>query len=218
MAKTRIFITHGYDAHPQKHWFVWLKSQLENINTQNTQNTPLKELLQDSLSVEILKLPNPSAPSLDSWLACLQEAIGACDERTFLVGHSLGCITTLRYINESLLSGQSQNVGGVVLVSGFYENLEILPELNTFINPPNRAPLQWESLQKAINSRVVLCAKDDVIVPSVLSENLANKLNAELIMVEKGGHFMESDGFKELPIMLEILFSQITASRENKAQ
>ncbi|MGI0406254.1 RBBP9/YdeN family alpha/beta hydrolase [Helicobacter himalayensis] len=211
----RIFITHGYDAHPQKHWFVWLKSQLEGANTQSKL---LQESLKESVSVEILKLPNPSAPNLDLWLACLQEAIGVANERTFLVGHSLGCITTLRYINESLLSTQSQNIGGVVLVSGFYENLETLPELNTFINPPNRASLQWESLQKAIKSRVVLCAQDDVIVPSALSENLAKKLNAELIMLEKGGHFMESDGFKELPIMLEILLSQLSASHENKAK
>ncbi|WP_066388036.1 RBBP9/YdeN family alpha/beta hydrolase [Helicobacter himalayensis] len=211
----RIFITHGYDAHPQKHWFVWLKSQLEGANTQSKL---LQESLKESVSVEILKLPNPSAPNLDLWLACLQEVIGVANERTFLVGHSLGCITTLRYINEFLLNTQSQNIGGVVLVSGFYENLETLPELNTFINPPNRASLQWESLQKAIKSRVVLCAKDDVVVPSVLSANLAKKLNAELIILEKGGHFMESDGFKELPIILEILLSQLSTSHENKAK
>ena len=27
--KKRLFVIHGYDANPQKHWFPWLKNKME---------------------------------------------------------------------------------------------------------------------------------------------------------------------------------------------
>ncbi|EAL9909685.1 serine hydrolase family protein, partial [Campylobacter coli] len=38
-----------------------------------------------------------------------------------------------------------------------------------------------------------------------VSENLAKKLNAKFIQTPNGGHFMESEGFKDLPLVIEEL-------------
>lgn len=176
----KVYIIHGYDAHPQKHWFVWLKNELEKDN---------------NVSVDILNLPNANNPTLESWINALNEQINKIDENTFFIGHSLGCITTLRYL-EGL---DSKKVGGVLLVSGFDKPLSILPSLDPFV----KEPLDYKKLQKNIKQKIVLSAKDDEIVPTELSKDLAKNLGAEFIQAKQGGHFMETDGFKTFPLALE---------------
>ena len=51
----------------------------------------------------------------------------------------------------------------------------------------------------------LISAKDDKVVPTWMSENLAKKLNAKFIQTPNGGHFMESEGFKDLPLVIEEL-------------
>ncbi len=46
------------------------------------------------------------------------------DENTVLIGHSLGCVTALRFLQHA-----GQSVAGYVLVSGFDEEQPTLPEL-----------------------------------------------------------------------------------------
>ena len=181
MQAKKVYIIHGYDAHPHKHWFVWLKGELEQSK---------------NVRVEILSLPNPSAPVLEEWLATLEVQIGVADEHSFIIGHSLGCITTLRYV-ERLDSVAS--VGGVLLVSGFDKPLSILPSLNPF----TRKPLDYPKLRQIIKQKVVLSAKYDIIVATKLSKELAENLGAEFIQTQTGGHFMESNGFTTFPLVLE---------------
>ena len=178
----KVYIIHGYDAHPQKHWFVWLKNELEKDK---------------NVSVEILILPNPSNPTLESWLEILNKEIGKANGDTFIIGHSLGCITTLRYL-EGL---DSKKVGGVMLVSGFDKPLSILPDLNPFV----AKPLDYKKLTKMLEKKVVISAKDDEIVPTELSKELAKNLGAEFVQTDTGGHFMESDGFTTFPLALETM-------------
>ena len=189
VSQKRVFIIHGFDANPSKHWFGWLKSELES----------------KGVSVSVLDLPNSSDPKLEQWLGTIKNAVGKVDENTYFIGHSLGCITTLRFI-EGL--DESARVGGVLLVSGFYEPLAILPQLDPFV----AAPLKASKLEKIIAQRIVLSAKDDSIVPTSLSENLAKKINARFVQSPKGGHFMQDDGFKSLPIALKLIEEELGAS------
>lgn len=171
----QVYIVHGFDAHPNKHWFSWLKSELEK----------------EGAAVKVLELPSAQNPNLSEWLETLRAEVkpGA---NTYLVGHSLGCITILRYL-ESLKTGEK--VGGVVLVSGFYEKLSILPQLDGFV----RDGVEFEKVVQKAGGRVVISARDDQIVPTSLSENLAKRLKATFVQTETGGHFMESEGVKTMP-------------------
>ena len=60
-------------------------------------------------------MPNPERPTVSSWQFALDQVIGKPDENTFLVGHSLGCITLLHFLSRQ----QPEKIGGLVLAAGF---------------------------------------------------------------------------------------------------
>ena len=121
--KPRLFVVHGYQAQIDSHWFQWLCQQFPDVET------------------HIVALPDPHHPQLSAWLSALQAAIGQVDEQTFIVAHSLGCVTTLRFLSEQT---EAAALGGLVLVAGFAEPLVNLPELNGF----NREALHWSAVRK----------------------------------------------------------------------
>ncbi|EPO9583889.1 alpha/beta hydrolase, partial [Campylobacter coli] len=89
----------------------------------------------------------------------------------------------------------------VIMVAPFDEPLAKLPILNDFIKPK----LDYKKLDNMIIHKIIISAKDDKVVPIWVSENLAKKLNAKFIQTPNGGHFMESEGFKDLPLVIEEL-------------
>ncbi|OBV28636.1 hypothetical protein BKN38_07000 [Helicobacter sp. CLO-3] len=185
-AQKRVIIVHGYGGDSKSHWFVWLKNELEKQGAR----------------VVAPDMPDSLSPTPKAWIAALRETIGDIDENTFIVAHSLGCISALRYI-EGL--DARERLGGVVLVGGFYEPLSILPKLDPFV----AEPLQGAKLAKMIKNRVVLSAKDDKVVLTNLSENLAKAIDAEFIQLPSGGHFMKDEVGDKLPIVLELLHKQM---------
>lgn len=178
----QVCIIHGYDAHPKKHWFVDLSLWLKSLGH----------------STLIPAMPNPSNPDPTQWVQTITTNIPNPNKQTYIIGHSLGCIASLRYI-ESLVD--SITLGGIILVSGFYKPLPHLSELDNFTN----TPLDMQKIIRTSPKRIVIAASDDEIVPIDLSKDLANALQAEFIEVDKGGHFMESDGFSTFPLMKHTL-------------
>jgi len=178
---TKLYIIPGYRASPTDHWFPWLKQRAEARGSAAT----------------VLKMPTPSNPELGEWLKTLQESISAPDKNTFFVAHSLGCITLLRYLDS--LPAERQ-IGGFILVSGFSS----LPAgtLSKQLGPFIKDPVDYQHLRKMALQRVVIGALDDPIVPHTYTESLAKSLDAKMVTVAKGGHFMGSDGFTEFPLLL----------------
>lgn len=74
-----------------------------------------------------------------------------------------------------------------------------MPDLNEFV----KVKLNYKKLDKMIKHKIIISAKDDKVVPTWVSEKLAKKLNAKFVQTKYGGHFMESEGFKELPLVLD---------------
>lgn len=173
----RIYITHGYTANKDKHWFPWLE----------------KKLAEQGIECQRLTMPNSDNPMPETWLKYHQEKI-MLDENTILIGHSLGCIATLNF-----LATQQQKIKGVIFISGFYEKLSNLPELDCFVD-------FYQNLTacKPENS-FVLASLNDHIVPHQYSDHLAQFLGAEYIRLPKGGHFLDREGVTELPIVLELV-------------
>ena len=172
----RLFIIHGYNAYPEKHWFPWLAEQFSQLQTTS------------------ITLPNAHAPQLDEWLGAVQQAIGKADENTYIVAHSLGTHTTLHYALTQT------TIGGVILVSGFAEKIPHLPILDNFAHPIDDA-----YIKKTIKKRIIIAAKDDNIVPFSCSDRLAKRIDATMIAQETGNHFMQSDGFTTFPLVAKTL-------------
>lgn len=175
----KAYIIHGYLASAEDHWFEYTKNELEKLG----------------IDVSILTLPTPDDPKPDEWQEALDKQIKYIDKDTYFISHSLGSISFLTY----LLNLDIKKIAGYILVSPFNNSLPELKQLDIFLD----SSLDYTKLKALSENRVVICAKDDTIVPFDLSISLAKSLDAKIIPLEKGGHFLASDGFKEFPLLIE---------------
>ena len=183
----KVFIVHGYTGYPDKNWFPWLKAELEKLG----------------LNVQVPTMPNTNAPQLDEWLPYLKKVIGPPTSDTYLVGHSLGCPTILRYL-ESLPLGEQ--VGGALLVAGFAEPLPQLPELNSF----TEGPWNDEKVIEHVKQLAIINSDDDPSVPLFNGEHVRDRFKAELSLVHNAGHINERSGYLQVPFVLDKLKSMMS--------
>lgn len=186
--QAQVYIIHGYTASPQSHWFPWLKQQLE----------------QDGTAVHVPTMPDAEEPDVQRWLAHLQTLVPAPDENCYFVGHSLGCITLLRYLSAF---SPLRKIGGLVLVSGFTQPLPALPLLSPFTA---EAP-GLDNIRHMAPQRAVVFSDNDAIVPPDLTADLAVALDVTPDIIEGGGHFLGSEGFLQLPVVYRHLHQFIQA-------
>ncbi len=170
----RIILVHGWEGHPEEAWFPWFKKQME-VN---------------GFKIEIPQMPKPDRPNMGEWVPKLAEVAGEPDKDTYLIGHSLGCITILRFL-EGLQGGQE--IGGAVLVAGFSDNLGY-KELDSYFTKP----IGWKNIRKACSRFVAIHSTSDPYVPMKHADIFKEKLGAKIIVEEKKGHMGGSDNMKEL--------------------
>lgn len=186
MKKAHVYIIHGFMASPTDHWFQWLRSDLERLG----------------ISVKVLNLPNSYAPKPAAWQKTLAEKLGELDENTFLVAHSLGCVSLLKHLQNRV---SNQHIGGMILVSGFIDPLPELPQLNGFVDHN----INFKKIIEVVHERVVIGSPQDSIVPYSLTKNLANDLASDLYSIDNAGHFLADDGYVTFPQLHDILMQMI---------
>ena len=147
-------------------------------------------------------MPNTNNPKLNEWLPKLKEVVKHPDEELYLVGHSLGCITILRYL-ESV----NTKVGGVVMVAGWMNLLKeiFLKEegVEEIARPWIETPINWDKVKANCNKFVAIFSDNDYYVPLSDSEIFKEKLGAEIIVKKEMGHFTSKEGVFKLPVVLE---------------
>ena len=178
----RVLIVHGYAAAPDAHWFPWLRDSLDTADVDAT----------------VVALPTPDAPEAAAWKDAVVDVIGVPDVRTWVVAHSLGGITVLRALAALTEPWQ---LGGLVLVSGFTGALKSLPVLDEYLS----TDVDAERIAKNIGVRAMVRSDADAFVPAAASDELAQRLDAELHIQPGAGHFLTEDGVSDLPIVLDLL-------------
>jgi predicted alpha/beta hydrolase family esterase len=174
----RVVVLHGYQASPDDHWFGWLA----------------QDLRRDGVDVAIPPLPDPHDPDPDVWLGAARDVIGTPDDRTVVVGHSLGCVTALHALAAA---PGSWRLGGLVLVAGFDVPQPAVPEVDAFTaTAPDLA-----RVSAATAHRHVVGSDDDTIVAPADTRALAERLGATFDLVPGGGHLLALDGFTTLPVV-----------------
>lgn len=78
----KIYIVHCWDGSKDDGWYPWLDEKLTSENNK----------------VFRFNMPNTANPKIDEWVSFLDQQIDNLDENTYLVGHSIGCQTILRYL------------------------------------------------------------------------------------------------------------------------
>lgn len=175
----RVFIVHGWEASPESNWFPWLKTELEK----------------KGIAAIVPAMPNSAHPDCEEWVGYLKKIVGQVDEDIFFVGHSLGPIAIMRFL-ESIPEGEK--AGGIVMVSGFSESLGI-QETETFF----AKPLDYEKIKKSANKFEAINSDNDPYVPVDRGEMLRDRLGAKLTILHNYGHISADVGLTELPIVLE---------------
>lgn len=174
-----LIIVHGWEGYPEEGWFPWLKQQLQT-----------KDFM-----VDVPAMPNAAKPQMNEWVPYLTQTIGQPDSQTFLVGHSLGCITILRYL-ESLATGQK--IGGVLLVAGFGARLKYDELANFFTTPVN-----WDKVKSHCPKFSAIFSTSDPYVPLGNADLFKKELGADITTLPGPGHFSgPSDNCTQLPAAL----------------
>ena len=175
----RAFLIHCWEGTPEKGWYPWLKDNLDKRG----------------FEVTVPSMPDTETPKMDAWLKHLANVVGEPDKECYFVGHSLGCITILRYL-ETFEEGQE--IGGAVLVAGFSDNLGF-NELDTFFTKP----LDWEVIKSRCRGFIAIHSDNDPYVPLKHGDIFKEELVAEVIIKHGMKHFSGHEGVTELPVALE---------------
>ncbi len=161
----RAVIIHCWGGTSQYAWYPWAKAELEKQGYQ----------------VIVPDMPNTEEPKLKEWLPKLQEVIGTPDEELVLIGHSLGTVTIMRYL-ENLPAGQ--RVKKAILVAAFSDSLGF-KELENFF----KAPLELPKIKpKTENGFVVIQSDNDPYIAEQYGRQLEEELGAKLIIKHNAGH------------------------------
>lgn len=161
----RVIIVHCWDGYPQYCWYPQVKKELE----------------EKGFLVEVPAMPETNLPKLSLWLPKLKEVAGESSEDLYLIGHSAGCVTILRYLEDL---DEGKKVGGVVLVAGFTDDLGF-EELKNFFEDP----IDFEKIKAKSDNFVLIHSDNDSYVDLKYGDLLKEKLNAKLIIKHNMGHF-----------------------------
>lgn len=184
---TRVIIVHGYRGAPATSWKPWLKLELEKAG----------------ISVDNPLMPNPLIPIKDKWVRAIEKIVGTPGEDVFLVGHSLGCISILHYL-QALQPGQ--RIGGCVLVAGFSKKFpEYEGKYDSFFEPA----FDWGKLRQTSPAITAIHSKDDTRVNYAELDDFSEKLGANTVLVDGFGHFSSLDGVFTSPLIRDELLKVI---------
>ncbi len=194
----RVFIIHGWSEHPEEAWFPWLK----------------RELTAKGMKVEVPAMPITDQPQIDAWVNKLAEMIGQPDKDTYLVGHSIGVQTILRYLEMV-----AKPVGGVLSVAGWYYLKD------GSLNGPEEVSIAQPWVETPINSELV--RENAGIIRAIFSDNdpyvdlenaklFKDRLGAVTLVLPNKGHLGAEDNLKEVPEILDELMKIIGSEAYNQ--
>lgn len=144
-------------------------------------------------------MPRTEAPVIKEWIEKLTQVVDKIDKQTFLVGHSIGCQTIIRYL-ETLT--KDQKVGGVLLVAPWIHLVNLEDEESEAIAKPwTETPIDWEKAKSRASKFICLFSDNDPWVPVSEAEIFKKELGAEVKILLNQGHFNDRKS--------EIIFQEI---------
>ena len=178
-------IAHGWADDPTRGWIDWLT----------------KELSAAGIQAAAPQFPEPKRPDIPAWMHAFDEAVGRPDDELVLVGHSLGCLIVLRYLSDLETDAK---IAGIVLVAGMVETAGWRPP--ALFDPP----LDFEKVKAITRKRICIYSDDDDKVLPERTKELADLIDADLVLDPGKGHFAGIHGCDELPSALQAVLNCYT--------
>ncbi|MEX2054536.1 MAG: alpha/beta hydrolase [Candidatus Colwellbacteria bacterium] len=179
----RAVIVHCWEGYPNYCWYPDTKNELEKLG----------------FEVKVPAFPHAETPTQEDWVPFLSEQIGEPDEDLYLIGHSVGVITILRYL-ETL--SEDQKIGGVVMVAGFVDYLGY-DELKNYFE----VPIDYQKIKSKVKDGFVAIHSDnDEYVDLKNADIFKEELGARVIVKNNMGHFSgEIDAEKSCTHLPEVV-------------
>lgn len=190
----KAFIIHGWDGYPEEGWFPWLKKELETRG----------------FEVAVPQLPQPEEPRIERWVPKMKDVVGMPDENTYLIGHSMGCQTIIRYL-EGLPEGTK--IGGAVFVAGYLKRLTNLEDdelVRDVVREWLSTPIDLKKVKSHLPKSVAIFSDNDPYVPLDNREEYEEKLGSKIFIEHGQGHFSGSTGTTELPAALDAVIGLLS--------
>ena len=180
----RVYVIHGWGGSPEGGWLSWLKY----------------ELGKKGFEAEALAMPDTNEPKIEKWVPHLEKHVGKPDEETYLVGHSIGCQTILRYLDGL---PEESKIGGAVFVAGFFELKNLNTEEYEAARPWLAKNIDFKKVKKHTKNFTAIFSDNDHLVPLSSATVFEKELEAKVIIMNNKGHFCGEDGSIDLPIVLD---------------
>lgn len=172
----QVFIVHRWKGTPQSDWYPWLKSELEN----------------NGYKVTIPEMPNSNAPKIDAWVGKLKEQITP-NEKTILVGHSIGCQAILRYLEQL---DKDIKIKGAIFVAPWLslkENIFLNEKFKKVGMPWLEKKIDFEKVKTHTENFVTIFSSNDPFVAVSQCDVFQKKLDSKNIILKNKGHFTQYD-------------------------
>lgn len=182
----KIYIIHCWDGTKEDGWYPWLDKELSNENNK----------------VYRLNMPNTANPKIEEWVSFLDKQIETLDDKTYFIGHSIGCQTILRYLQTKDIC----KVGGILFVAPWLDLLDYAIEDEDSYNtakPWLTIPINFEKIKKFTNNISCIFSDNDYFVSLDQKDKFEELLNVKTIIVNNKGHISQDDNVYELKKILE---------------
>jgi len=182
----KIYIIHCWDGTKEDGWYPWLDKELSNKNNK----------------VYRFNMPNTANPKIEEWVSFLDKQIETLDDKTYFIGHSIGCQTILRYLQTKDIC----KVGGILFVAPWLDLLDYAIEDKDSYNtakPWLTIPIDFEKIKKFTNNISCIFSDNDYFVSLDQKDIFEELLNVKTIIVNNKGHISQDDNVYELKEILE---------------
>jgi len=181
----KVYLIHGWGGRSEGGWFDWLKD----------------ELTKKGDKVVALNMPNTDAPKIEEWVGYLETAIDAenLNEKTFFVGHSIGCQTIMRFLEKI---HKHKKIGGCVFVAPWLDLTGLQNEELQIAHPWTEGKIEFERVLDHTGNITCIFSTNDPYVSEKEWTKFEKNLGAKIIVKKDFGHFDDTD---EIPEILEHL-------------
>ena len=180
---TRVFIVHGWGDKPADHWMPWLKGQLE-----------LK-----GFTVAAPAMPHTEAPVMGEWVSRLNREVGAAAEAVYFIGHSVGCQTIIRYVEQLPAGG---TVRGATFVAPWFALTNLSAEDEPIAKPWIDTPIDFARVRGRMPELTAYFSDDDPYVPVDNQSLFEQRLGADTHLLKGLKHMGVESGMTTFPELL----------------
>jgi len=166
-------ILHAWYNDPEKHWYPWLKKELEK----------------KGYKVEVPELPtmNTALPDLSKQFKVAEKYVS---NDTVVIGHSLGALLAMRL-------AEKHSYKKMFLVAGWDFN-DLTTEHKLFW----KTPMNHAAIKKHVKDIYVISSDNDPYTTAFSAEEMSKRLGGKFILIKGAGHFTKESGISEIPEIL----------------